>query len=73
MTAFYSDPETQEALLGIAASAAGSLGIASTITIPAVVLVKLILRMSDSGVEIPSEVDLTTLQEELRSLGELPG
>jgi hypothetical protein len=70
---FFADPETQEALLDMATTVAGDLGVASTITIPAAVVVKLLLRMADAGVEIPSNLDLTALQEELRSLGELPG
>jgi len=70
---FFADPETQEALLGMAAGVAGSFGVASTITIPATVLAKLVIRMADSGVEIPSNIDLTALQDELRNLEELPG
>lgn len=70
---FFSDSETQEAILDMAVGIAGSLGVGATITVPAVVVAKLILRMSASGVEIPDNVDLTSLQEELRSLGKLPG
>lgn len=70
---FFADPETQEAILGMAAGVAGSLGVASTITVPATVVAKLVIRMADAGVEIPSNLDLTALQDELRRLEELPG
>ena len=70
---FYTDPDTQEALVGILASTATSLGVGASVVVPGAVLAKLALRMADAGVEIPSNVDLTTLQGELRDLGELPG
>jgi hypothetical protein len=70
---FFADPETQDAILDMAAGVAGSFGVGSIVTVPATVVAKLVIRMADAGVEIPSNIDLTALQQELRSLGELPG
>lgn len=70
---FYTDPDTQEVLVGILASTATSLGVGAPVTIPGAVLIKLALRMADAGVEIPSNIDLTALQDKLRNLEELPG
>ena len=70
---FCSDPDAQEALVGILASTATSVGVGASVVVPGAVLTELALRVADAGVEIPSSVDLTTLQGELRDLGELPG
>lgn len=73
MSEYLCDAETQEMILEMVAGAASTLGVGAAVTVPGVVLGKLIIRMADSGVTIPDNEMLTDLQEQIRSQEELPG
>jgi len=73
MSDFQCDAQTLEAVIDVLAGVATATGIATTVTVPAVAIAKIAARLSDAGVEIPSNEDLTALQDRIRAQGELPG